>query len=226
LRCYFDDYEHLPEEATAYILTVLLKEPGMKDLPMFIFGISMGGCTAVRMAQLEPELYRGVVLYAPMLSLEQIEKQRLFACIRNKDLAPCVTCLDCCCPTSAIGKAAKNIVHPLSQQEQDEDELSYSGDVRVRVAAGFGNVTRWLLKEGGMRNMRTPFVTFHSVRDTFTDPLGSELLVREADVEDKTYVKIGKDQDIIADMWHSLTTEPGAELVFERALLWITERSE
>ena len=61
-------------------------------------------------------------------------------------------------------------------------------------------------------------------QDTFTDPLGSETLVRLAEVKDKTYVRVGKGLDLEADIWHALTFEPGHELVFARALAWIEAR--
>ena len=53
----------------------------------------------------------------------------------------------------------------------DDDPLSYGGDVRARVAAEFVHTTNNLM-DGGMQNIDTPFITFHSVKDTFTDPHG------------------------------------------------------
>jgi alpha-beta hydrolase superfamily lysophospholipase len=42
------------------------KESGLAGLPVFLFGLSMGGATVVKMALRNPLAYRGLVLYAPM----------------------------------------------------------------------------------------------------------------------------------------------------------------
>jgi len=225
LRCFvergFDDFTN---EAIANLISVS-QEPALSSLPIFLFGVSMGGATAVRMAQTMPSMFRGMVLYSPMLSLEEVKKQKLVAGIRNRHLAPLVDSLNRLCPTLPIGKAARNTIHPECQTEFDEDPFTYSQDCRVRVAKAFQDVTNWFLA-GGLRELRTPFITFHSVKDTFTDPLGSQTLLEMAEVEDKTYLKVGLGQDVDVDIWHALNAEPGHEEVFNSALAWIQQRSK
>ena len=105
----------------------------------------------------------------------------------------------------------------------DNDPLTYSDSARVRVAREFSAVTDWFMK-GGLAEMRTSFITYHSATDTFTDPLGSETLLRLAEAKDKTYVRIGKGLDMDLDIWHALSFEPGHEQVFAHALSWIEDR--
>mmetsp|Transcript_65610 Transcript_65610/g.186119 ORF Transcript_65610/g.186119 Transcript_65610/m.186119 type:complete len:332 (-) Transcript_65610:100-1095(-) len=225
LVCYMDKFDDLPEENLAYLNTVLLKDPEVQRLPLFILGISMGGATSVRMAQMQPHLFRGVVLLAPMLSLEEVKKKQVFCCIRNGHLMPVAGVLSRLLPTVAIAKGQKNTLHPLSQKEADDDPLCYHGDVRNRCARCFQNVTDYFMSGGGLREMRTPFVTIHSARDTFTDPAGSQRLLNMAEVEDKTYLKVGPGLDLDLNMWHCLTGEPGYDVVFEKILEWFGKRT-
>ena len=110
LRCFFESFSHLPMENEAYIREVVLKDSEMHGLPLFLFGISMGGATAVRMHQLEPTAFSGMVLYSPMLSLELVRKERVACCIRNAHLEPFAACMGSCMPTLPIAKAARNLV--------------------------------------------------------------------------------------------------------------------
>ena len=51
--------------------------------------------------------------------------------------------------------------------------------------------------DGGLAPLKTPFVTFHSPRDTFTDPSGSAFLAAEATkATDKTYLTVGPGCDV------------------------------
>lgn len=224
LQCFVQRFDDLPEESTEYICDVLLKTPKLRALPLFLFGISMGGATAVRMAQSNPELYRGVVLYSPMLCLEQMKEKPFMLCIKNKELLPIAGLLNHLFPAAALIAPARNTVHPESQEEMDEDELTYSGSVRVGTSLAFEEVTREFMS-GGLKEMRTPFVTFHCAADTFTDPLGSKSLLELASADDKSFVEVGPGRDLNLNMWHALTVEPGCDVVFAYALEWIQKRT-
>mmetsp|Transcript_52659 Transcript_52659/g.118626 ORF Transcript_52659/g.118626 Transcript_52659/m.118626 type:complete len:329 (+) Transcript_52659:67-1053(+) len=224
LRCFFESFDELPDESLAYLSTVLLKDPDLAAVPLFVVAISMGGATAVRMVQKMPELFSGVAFLAPMLSLEEVKKELIGCCIRNGHLMPIADLLDWIIPTFPLAKPAKNTMHPLSQKEVDEDPLSYQGNVRVRVANAFRKVTDSFMS-GSLRDVCTPFITIHASRDTFTDPSGSAKLLKLAKSEDKSYVKVGLGEELDLDMWHGLTSEPGFDKVFSCVVSWIRERS-
>lgn len=224
LRCYFDNYDDLPNEANAFVRYYLDGHPQYSTLPLFVLGLSMGGCTALRMTQLSPGTFKGLVLLAPMLSLEMVARQRILCCITNNHLKPISGLLSRNFPTMPIAKAARNTMRPLSQKEMDEDPLTWSGDCRARVGAEFLRVTDELMG-GGLQDVTTPFITMHSQKDTFTDPLGSERLMSLATVQDKTYSKIGPGLDIDADMWHAISFEPGKEKVLAAIREWLAARA-
>ena len=190
------------------------------DLPIFLFGESMGGAVAVRMAQIEgPKLFAGFMLYSPMLSLEMARELPIGLGLRNGHLEPFATCLSAVVPALPIAKPARNELNPLAQLEMDEDELSYGGDVRARCAAEFVAVTNGFM-DGGLGLVDVPFMTMHSVKDTFTDPLGSERLYRDAKTTDKEYLKVGPGETVDVDLWHAFGNGDGFEVPFKFALEW------
>merc|ERR1712048_777674 len=105
--------------------------------------------------------FTGAVLYAPMISLEEVSKKVIACGITNGSLKPCAGFINAVCPTMPIAKPDKNTIHPESQEEFDNDPLTRHGDVRARVAVQFSEITDFYM-EGGLKEMRTPFVTFHS----------------------------------------------------------------
>ena len=102
----------------------------------------------------------------------------------------------------------------------DEDPLCYGDWVRARVAAEFVACTDRMM-DGGLRAVNVPFLTLHSVKDTFTDPEGSARLLRDARTPDKTYLKVGLGEDVDVDIWHAFANEEGFEVPFAAALKWI-----
>jgi len=58
---YFKRFDDLVDEAEQYITEVVMKEDMLKGLPIFLFGISMGGATTIKLAHRAPERYAGVL---------------------------------------------------------------------------------------------------------------------------------------------------------------------
>lgn len=62
---------------------------GFAHVPLFICGCSLGGCIVVNAIHQQPELFRGTILLAPMLSLEKASRHGLNPYLR------CGPRLDC-----------------------------------------------------------------------------------------------------------------------------------
>lgn len=225
LRGFFERFDDLPREANDFVESTTVSAMGsFQGLPCFALGHSMGGCTAVRMAQLRPDLYKGVVLVSPMISLERVKEEAVCLCVKNRHLESVSDFVSSALPTLPIAAPARNEIHPLAQKEFDDDPLIYHGAVRARVAAEFLEVTTALCS-GGAAELKTAFLTIHSESDGFTDPAGSQILMDSAAAEDKTYLKVGDGLDVDAEMFHALLTEPSCELVIARILAWLQEHS-
>ena len=220
-------FENLVEEAEQYISEVVMNEPHLKNLPVFLFGISMGGATAIRLSENNPDRYTGMVTFAPMISLEKVRQAQVFHCIKNKHLEPFIGLLACLAPTMAIAKSSPNTMFPMMQLEYENDPMCYHEDTRVIVAKSFIDITARFMGPGGFDNVTVPLATFHSVHDTLTDIEGTEaLFTRSSNVRngDKKFFKVGEGLDVGVKMWHNLIAEPGRDLVFAAALSWMDER--
>jgi acylglycerol lipase len=221
-RAYFERFTHLADEASAYV-DMLLSGDRWRGLPVFLWSVSMGGATALTMARRDPDKYAGLVLYAPMISLEQVHNQEVLPGIKNGHLRFLVHLLSAILPTVPIAKAARNTVHPKAQEEFDTDPLCWHGNVKNRLSKEFLDVSDDFLG-GGLAEISTPFVTYHSEKDTLTDPYGSQRLFDLASTGDKAYIRVGAGLDLDAEIWHALACEPGHEKIREHALAWIGAR--
>jgi acylglycerol lipase len=81
-----------------------------RGLPMFACGISLGGCIATRAANMDPSAFEGVVLLAPMLSLEKLKRDPI-----NKVLRFFSVLLDLFVPSLECIEVPKNTMFPLLQ---------------------------------------------------------------------------------------------------------------
>ena len=188
-------HENLVDEAEQYVTDIVMNEPKLKALPIFLFGISMGGATAIRLAENNPDRYTGMVTFAPMISLEKVRQAPVFHCIKNKHLEPFIGLLACLAPTMAIAKSSPNTMFPMMQKEYENDPMCYHGDTRVIVAKSFIDITARFMSPGGFDAVQVPFATFHSVHDTLTDIEGTEAFFeRSRNVRngDKKFFRVGE----------------------------------
>jgi len=105
-RCYFNRFDDLAQEATDFVDHFKESYREYADLPFFLAGLSMGGCTAVRMAQMRPTFYKGMILFAPMLSLDGVSEETLCLCLRNRHLKSISSFLSNRFPTMPVVKVA------------------------------------------------------------------------------------------------------------------------
>lgn len=79
-------------------------------LPLFGCGISLGGCVLVSAAHQVPDAFSGVVLLAPMLSLEKMKADPINAVLR-----PFASLLAWLVPSLPIVAIPRNTMFPLIQ---------------------------------------------------------------------------------------------------------------
>lgn len=126
LRFYVESFDHYVQDSLQFssalstandkqiFITHLDGRPGgfqipsqFSSVPLFISGISLGGCIAYTAALRHPSLYSGAILLAPMLSLEKVSRKGL-----NPYLRPLATILSYIVPTAAIVATDKNVLYP------------------------------------------------------------------------------------------------------------------
>lgn len=180
-------------------------------LPVFACGISLGGHIAVKSAHKEPAAFEGVVLLAPMLSLEKLKRSPI-----NKVLRLFSWVLNFFVPTLEAVDVPRNTMFPEVQADLDNDPFMYHGMTRVRVAKEFVDSCERMVRR--MHLLNFPFLAFHSRNDTMTDPEGTALLHACSQHKDRTLVTLEK-------MWHGLTREEGNVELHSQIVKWTNERA-
>jgi acylglycerol lipase len=216
LRFYIESFDHyvndvlqLSETLPASISTI---DDGAEALPVFISGISLGGCIAFTAARRKPELFSGAVLLAPMLSLKRVARQGL-----NPYLRPLSAILSILAPAAAVVASDKNVLYPEIQALWDADPLSMHCKTRVRNANEYLRATETAMSS--LESVEFPFLVFHSENDTMCDCDGSKSLYLKAKSEDKTL-------RLVNHMWHVLPKEPHNERILNEMIEWMIKRVE
>ena len=211
LKNYFNSFDDVVDDDFAFIdkLPDLGGEAFSSDLPLFPFGVSMGGARTACLLLRNEKRFKGALLYAPMLSLERVSKQGL-----NPYLKPLISLINAIGPHWRLAKASKNTVFPDLQDEFDNDFFCDQSMARVRVASEYLRVTNNIMQN--LDKITIPFVTFHADGDTMVDPEGSRQLVAKASSKIKRY-------ENCPNSWHILINEPGNEVSLQKTIAFLEE---
>lgn len=186
--------------------------------PVFMLGVSYGGCAAVRVVQEEEAAgaagataIAGVVLLSPMLSLEKVKTRPV-----NKFLLPVSQLLSQLIPTWRLAQPEPH-PHAEMQAHYESDPANEVGDSRVRVA------TECLAAVDAARenvaDVKCPLLVFHSKNDLLTDPEGSQWFVEHAASEDKQ-LRLLEDPYT----FHQLMHEPSNLAIKDEVLSWLNKQ--
>jgi len=209
LRCYVDRYQDYVDEVLGFTRSLEGRQ-GFGGVPIFVAGVSLGGCISVDLCR-QTDVYKGAILVAPMLSLDQVSKTGL-----NPYLRPLAGLLSWLLPTARIAKTEKNDLYPDIQAFFDQDPQTWKEWTRARNAYEYLTTTEALC--AAMPEMTFPFVCFHGDIDTMTDPEGSKRLYELSKAEDK-------ELRILPGRWHVLFKESGAQEIYQQVAEWISKRA-
>lgn len=209
LRFYVESFDHYVNDVLQ--LSQALPQNFSNNLPVFMSGISLGGCIAFSAARRQPELFAGVVLLAPMLSLKRVARQGL-----NPYLRPLSAVLSVLLPSAAVVATDKNARYPEIQALWDADPLAMHCKTRVRNANEYLRATESAM--ASLEDVNFPFLVFHSENDTMCDCDGSKSLYLKAKSEDKTL-------RLVNHMWHVLPKEPHNERILAEMIEWMLHRA-
>jgi len=216
-KSYVERFDHLASDlkqfATLARSAAVTSSVQSESLPMFALGESMGGGVVFRAAQLDSSLFAGLVLLAPMLSVE-----KLAANPANRVFKPIGSFISRLLPRARVIYLPPSDKFPHLRAEFKADPLidPQSSWVRARTAMEMLSFCESAIKS--CKQICTPFLTLHSQDDTLVDPDSSETLYRESDVTDKEFMRVDH-------MWHALLQEPGAEEVATKIVQWVQARS-
>lgn len=204
-QAYVDHFEQYLADLTLFRQQI--PEPH-SDLPVFLFGHSMGGLIALLyVLNLRPS-FQGLVLNAPALEI-------------NPDLAPLLRPIaqgvGRLFPTLPTVRSPRNAISrdPSVVEAAQNDPLNYTGRTPARTGAELlraGSEARSRLDELNM-----PFLVLHGTSDPLATPAWSERLHRRAGAEDKTL-------KLYRGLYHETFNEPERDQVLEDLGTWLGER--
>ena len=164
-RGYFRHFSDLVTDFIDFVDDIRGQLQGFPDsIPSFVFGASLGGCLAVHAVQHCPNVFAGVVLLAPMLSVDGIRRSGLnrlrntFAGVLNL-LAP-----ELPLPTVAPRGDIKHDIQPGCMPHRPRS----NGCIRVRVGYQCVKAIQWA--RDNAHRISFPYLIIHGSADTVCDP--------------------------------------------------------
>ncbi|XP_022081071.1 monoglyceride lipase-like isoform X2 [Acanthaster planci] len=184
-----------------------------EDLPVFLFGHSMGGTIAILVAYERPSLFTntGVLLSAPAIkaSPEIATPTKLFL---GKILASIW-------PHAPMGQLESSSMSrdPEVVKDYETDPLIFHGKIKARFAVQTLQAMERL--GNGLPDIRWPFLIQHGDQDKLAEISGSRLMYETAPSEDKTLT-------VYEGFYHELDKEPGGdgEKTIQELLDWVLQR--
>jgi acylglycerol lipase len=240
VRCYAESFTDYVDDTSAFAAAVhggrVRGGPpeAFAGLPMFVMGVSLGGCIAVHVlergwvppspppgAALSPDLARppprapapflkGAILLAPMLSLDAVSKRGW-----NRVLLAVGSLISAVAPTAKVARMPRNDLHPELQALWDGDPLCWHAPTRARNGMEYLRATAALATR--TPGLGFPFLAFHGAEDTLTDPAGTAAFTAAAGSADKSF-------RLLPGRWHVLVREPGNEALLAEAVAWCDAR--
>lgn len=177
-RGYFSDCWHLAADLVHFTLLVRKER---RCLPVFVSAASLGGGISIGAAVLQPDVFDGLILAAPMVSVEHMKKNPA-----NKCLVPLARLLKWCrcCRTARFVTMPRN-PDDRAMKSWREDPLA---DSKRRLMIGPAAACMFYCMDlvNRIEDLSTPFLTMHAKNDPYTDYESSEIIMARAGTKDKT----------------------------------------
>jgi alpha-beta hydrolase superfamily lysophospholipase len=151
---HFDDYR---QDTRIFIDFVCKRYP---DLPIFLFGHSMGGLISLDQAVMYPEALSGVIASAPLLGTPAVSPVKLWAARLLSRLWPSLS-MDAGLDPSAISRDLETV------RDYEEDPLVH-GQGSVRLAAELENAM--IDTQAKARRLQIPLLIYAGSEDRITSP--------------------------------------------------------
>lgn len=204
-RAYVDYFEQYLADLDQFRSYVRARTP---DVPVFVFGHSMGGLVTVLYSLTHTPDFSGLLLSSPALEV-------------NPDLAPWLRrisrWLGWYFPSLPTVRSPQASISrdPAVVEEANSDPLNYHGRTRARTGAELlraGEEARSRLHE-----IDTAFIVIHGTADVLATPEWSWRLYERAASDDKTL-------EMYEGLYHETFNEPEKEQVLADLSDWLRER--
>ena len=210
-EAYFTGIFSLRDHAIEIVET-LSKTDKLKNLPVFLWGHSMGGLISDLIAIERPDLLTGMVLSAPAIKLED-EKLNFV----NVHLSPILSKFF---PKVWFPEGVD--VEKVTRSEEArrryvEDPMCYThGYLRIRSGCSIMQGTFYAQEH--TTDVITPMLIMHGTDDKVCDIKGSEMLFKQANSTDKQYIKM-------TGVYHEVYEDPDRDIWLPKGVEWLRTRA-
>jgi len=201
------NYNQFIDDAKQHATLMKDKHP---NLPMFLFGHSMGGCVSALLVKDNPNLFNGVIFSSPML-------------VPNSQMTPFKVSvakrLHTWLPRIPVGSLDPNQISSDENQVKKyiDDPLVYNGSVTLQTALQLYTMATEVQK--CLKLINLPFLVLHGVDDEIVDISGSRNLMKSSSSTDKSIMEFkGAKHELL----HELNDIP--ETFAMNVKSWINER--
>ena len=203
-RAYIASFDLYLDDLGAMLAKARIARP---DVPLFLFGHSMGGAVSTLYCLEREAEIDGLILSS--------------AALRLPDIAPLLQRF-----SSLVGRLLPHLPTVklnLSHLSRDAnvgkraatDPLYYHGRMPARTGAELVSATQRIAQR--MEELTIPILLFHGTEDRLTAPAGSTQLYSRAQSTDKTLA-------LYPGFYHETYNEPEREQVLDEILEWLDER--
>jgi len=198
----FKSIDQLVEDLDIFVQRMRERLP---DVPMFMYGHSMGGLvTTLYVIKKQPE-FNAVILTGPALKIsEDISPLLVKVSGLLAKIAPHMTTIQL--DGSAVSR------DPAVVEKYNSDPLNYRGGIPACTAGALNNG----IQEANARfgEFTLPLLVMHGEKDRLADPDGSRAIYAHSGSEDK-HIKI------FDGMFHELVNEPEKQDILNEMLAWV-----
>jgi acylglycerol lipase len=205
-RAIIERFDDLVDDSLAVRERIIAENPG---LPLFLFGVSMGGVVATRSAERRSADLRGVVLLAPAFAAAENIPAPVQSVLRGlRKVAPGL-------PLAKLTFSALS-ADPAVGEAYRVDPLTYHGGVPLCTGTEIVAAGQAAVADAG--RYEVPTLLLQGDADTIVFPIGAKRFAGAAKSPDLTYT-------VVPGGYHELFNDPGGEKLVTAMADWIVARA-
>lgn len=207
-RVHVDNFQEYVDDAFLHADKIKKDFP---NTPMFVLGHSMGGLMSIAAANQRPDLFRGVILDAPLITLDNLPPA--FVVWLGRMVSNIIPQF----PVRALDSKAMSRDKEMVKKYED-DPLVHNGRLKARQVATM--LDAMAVEEKSLSDIEWPFLILHGEPDELTSVNGAKLMYEKAKSKDKQL-------KLFPDAFHQLhlELEPVKSETLNLIASWITKRS-
>lgn len=203
-RAYIASFDEYVADLGAFLQSI---RPPRNDLPLFLFGHSMGGLVCTYHALAHQGDLRGLILSSPALKVSE----RMVSLLQK--MSQLIGRLFPGLPTIRLDRRLMS-KDPAVVRQALQDPLNFNRRIPARAGAEILRATRQVHAQ--MRHLTLPLLIIHGTEDGLTIPQGSVDMYETAASEDKTLA-------LFPGLYHETFNEPEKRRVLLEISAWLNE---